>query len=541
MRKYKYHILYLLILLFLASCSQPDVSFEDKIIALEANPELFISRIDTHNVSRITTEEEATDFLLLSLSKKYINRNYYPEKEKLQKSIHIFDEKKKIQQQLEALYLLAELYKREKDLANEIATVETAIRLAKQEDDNKWLFYLYSYLGDMYIRKYNMLKFIKYQTLANQCMKDINVRSTNIHARIQIAKSLLYIGRYTEANDLLQSMETSVSSRHVCYSDYKRLQGIVLFKLEKWESCIKMMQASLEQEDLQDYKFVCYSVLTYCYYHIGDLKNAELYKNLAIANDMEGETNFTEIEFYKLCADFAREHQNMEEQFKCINNVIERYEDVVKELNSQSLDEAIQAYTRIYEKRQYEQQIRRYQYVAFGLVLLLAVFIIFHVNRKKKQAYQLLSLQQQIHTLEALENIKNETKSLILRDMEIAKHISMLKHTRKEKSEKLLKELDKLNLLEGNKLLNTQWEGFYHHIDITFDDFHRKLTDCYPSLNEKEIQLCCLMKAGFRTEEIAAVWMQSVFTVHKYKTSIRKKANAPEAADIIAFLEEKLL
>lgn len=77
-------------------------------------------------------------------------------------------------------------------------------------------------------------------------------------------------------------------------------------------------------------------------------------------------------------------------------------------------------------------------------------------------------------------------------------------------------------------------------MDITFDDFHCKQTGRYPSLNEKEIQLCCLMTAGFRTEEIAAVWMQSVYTVHKYKTSIRKKTHAPEAADIVAFLQEKL-
>ena len=48
------------------------------------------------------------------------------------------------------------------------------------------------------------------------------------------------------------------------------------------------------------------------------------------------------------------------------------------------------------------------------------------------------------------------------------------------------------------------------------------------------------MKAGFRTEEIAAVWMQSVFTVHKYKTSIRKKTEAPEAADILVFLDKTL-
>ena len=33
-----------------------------------------------------------------------------------------------------------------------------------------------------------------------------------------------------------------------------------------------------------------------------------------------------------------------------------------------------------------------------------------------------------------------------------------------------------------------------------------------PCLNEKEMQLCCMMIAGFKTEEIAAIWMQSIFS-----------------------------
>ena len=45
-----------------------------------------------------------------------------------------------------------------------------------------------------------------------------------------------------------------------------------------------------------------------------------------------------------------------------------------------------------------------------------------------------------------------------------------------------------------------------------------------------------MMVAGFKTDEIAAIWMQSIFSVHKYKTNIRKKLKTPEGANIIAFL-----
>ena len=53
----------------------------------------------------------------------------------------------------------------------EVQAIEKAIDIASQIEDKEWLCCLYGYLGDMYIRKYNMLKFIKYQTLANQCIE----------------------------------------------------------------------------------------------------------------------------------------------------------------------------------------------------------------------------------------------------------------------------------------------------------------------------------------------------------------------------------
>lgn len=101
--------------------------------------------------------------------------------------------------------------------------------------------------------------------------------------------------------------------------------------------------------------------------------------------------------------------------------------------------------------------------------------------------------------------------------------------------------MDRFNLIKENPLLTTQWDKFYHYIDLTFDNFYSKITKSYPILNEKEVQLCCMLIAGFKTEEIAAIWMKSVFSVHKYKTNIRKKIDAPEASNIITFLTEKSL
>lgn len=48
-----------------------------------------------------------------------------------------------------------------------------------------------------------------------------------------------------------------------------------------------------------------------------------------------------------------------------------------------------------------------------------------------------------------------------------------------------------------------------------------------------------MLIAGFKTDEIAAIWLQSVFSVHKTKTSVRKKLGTEQGEDIAEFLIKK--
>lgn len=516
-------------------------NFDDKIILIENNPQLYLSKLDTTKQNHINNSREATDFLLSALTLNYINNDCYPQKELLLKSIQIFKKGKMSQQQLEAQYLLAGIYRNEKDLTNEIYTIEEAINTASRIDDKEWLFYLYSYLGDIYIKKYNTLKFIKYQTLANQCIKDIDYRNMSISTKVLAAKNLLYTEQYQSSYDKLKEIESSISKNNTYYNEIKRLQGIALYKMHQWDSCIESMEEASRTGKSSEHLFTCHSIQTYCYYLKNDLENAQKHRKMAIEYDTNTETGITGIEFYTLCAEFAKTNHNKEEEIEYLNNVKDRYVAALDNINGESLDEAIQAYTQIHEKRVYNKQIALYKYILIGFLLTLCVSLMLYIRMRKKQVYKILALQQQIDSLENLRNMKDEVKSFILRDFEIAKKIAMLRATQQRQSAKFLKDLEKHHIIKSNDLLSTHWEQFYKHIDISFDGFHSKLTREYPVLNEKEIQLCCMLVSGFQTEEIAAIWMNSVFSVHKYKTSVRKKINAPEGGgNIIIFLTEKL-
>lgn len=66
--------------------------------------------------------------------------------------------------------------------------------------------------------------------------------------------------------------------------------------------------------------------------------------------DTDEDIRLSEIEFYTLCAEFAKANHNLEEQIDCLNKVKESYTSVIDYISGQSLDEAIQSYTRIQEK-----------------------------------------------------------------------------------------------------------------------------------------------------------------------------------------------
>lgn len=183
-------------LLLLGSCNSgysESRNFDDIIFQIENDPQSYLLRLDTINMNCVKNKRDAVHFILAAITLSYTDNNYYPPKSVLERCIQIFKKEKMIQPYLETLYLLAKTYKKENDITKEVHTIETAINIARQEYDQEWLFYLYSYLGEMYIRQFNTLNFIKYQTLANQCIKDVNFQDMSISTQIQVAKSFLYL------------------------------------------------------------------------------------------------------------------------------------------------------------------------------------------------------------------------------------------------------------------------------------------------------------------------------------------------------------
>lgn len=81
------------------------------------------------------------------------------------------------------------------------------------------------------------------------------------------------------------------------------------------------------------------------------------------------------------------------------------------------------------------------------------------------------------------------------------------------------------------------WDELFPIIDTSYNGFYTALNKMYGGLlNEKEIQLCCLLRAGFSTKEINIVTGQSVSTIYHRKIDIRRKLNLAETGALSEFL-----
>jgi len=203
--------------------------------------------------------------------------------------------------------------------------------------------------------------------------------------------------------------------------------------------------------------------------------------------------------------------------------------------------------------------ISRQRQMLFIVVLLFAgmgaILLIWGLSRRRKRL--LLEKEEEIETLRGIINKglsdqvpsdpvpstkEADIRKLMLQQLGVIKTIA---GTPTEANQQLLARLMALNEETANALID--WPSIYQTIDLVYDGFYTRLVQKYgnvqgnnvqgtkehgPLLNEKEIQLCCLLKADFSTKEINMLTRQSLQTIYQRKTQVRQKLSLAEAEDI---------
>lgn len=188
------------------------------------------------------------------------------------------------------------------------------------------------------------------------------------------------------------------------------------------------------------------------------------------------------------------------------------------------------------ERNLYLTISRQRQVILFVSVVFFALAIIVLVlslSRRRKR--MLIEKEEEIETLRNMlassdkTDNKENVRKLMLQQLGIIKTIA---GTPTEANQHLLSRLMALN--EDTAAALIDWQSIYQTIDLVYDGFYSRLQQRFADvLNEKELQLCCLLRADFSTKEINMLTRQSLQTIYQRKTQVRQKLGLADGDDII--------
>nr|WP_321236138.1 hypothetical protein [uncultured Psychroserpens sp.] len=185
-----------------------------------------------------------------------------------------------------------------------------------------------------------------------------------------------------------------------------------------------------------------------------------------------------------------------------------------------------------------EQNKIKQQWMLFGGISILAIFIFFYA--RYKQRLKLKVLENELLSSE----IEHKQKDL--------KHLALDITNNKEWALTLSEQLEKIKASKGkkrsNELINLEteiknkiWvdestEDFHNKIETLSSSFYEKLRNNYPNLTKTEIRLCSLIRMKMDTKQIAILQNINPSSVKMSRNRLRKKLNLTPGEDLYAFL-----
>ena len=358
-----------------------------------------------------------------------------------------------------------------------------------------------------------------------------------------------YLNNQDECESLFESLPQYIKTSSDSILYWKRVlpnYTDIISDYGKQEKAIYLRKQVLNYLTEKDSALISQSYASIARYYLllNNIKEAE--KNLLLSKkyaDDKFNSNLAMASYMKLLESillYAKEKRiNIMEWANFANSLNENYYTKkaitdAKEENNRKLTERNLKLT---IEKQHIQIVLTY--IGIALILLILSGIAYH-NKKKQQQIEkdeeLEALRQLVSESHAQTEQKDDRffKRILLQQLGVIKMASSNPTTA---NLELLKRMKTITNQEVNvdSLLN--WNDLFNTIDYIYDGFYTSLINKYGSiLNDKEIQLCCLLKTNFSTKEISVVTQQSVRTVYQRKSTIRQTLQMPEAENITTFL-----
>lgn len=445
--------------------------------------------------------------------------------------------------ELQGLVFLGIVYEQYAEYQSSLICFREALELSEKLGDKRQLAYLHSKIGVIYLLEYDLISSAGHLKISSELFRQLTSGETDMNHLLQAALTYLYTSDTENSLRLFEYLYTFMNRTDERYPVLLRNMAIAYLYEEKWDqalSCLASIPSGKEPEKVAIDKLIA----MYIYMHTG--QKEELNSTRIELEELMPQISNLNIQqsFYQIDSDYHMHAGDLKNALMQLKRSLIYKDRIQAHLSKGTPDELYATYQIDKLKTKYsrlEHSIILFVSIFFIAALLLCSFYFWY--RRKKRLY-IFELESKLEALESIVEKDRRASSAIahtiIRDLEITKRIALLKNQQINTNQTFVEKLNKVLTIDDKNPFTIEWPRFYDDVDKLYNGFYKFLCDSYTGLSEKELQLCCLMRVGFKTDEIAAVWAQSVYSVQKCRSSVRKKMQTGEGADIILFIEDKM-
>ena len=318
----------------------------------------------------------------------------------------------------------------------------------------------------------------------------------------------------------------------------------VYFDMEEYDTAIQYYLKSLElaiEIGLKNQILHSYDNLSELYSMAGDFENAFKYSRLYIR---------------------LKDSIFNENKVKIIEDIQTKYETEKKEKENEILKNDV--------KHRKKVQFLLFIIISALFILTISLFFLFRIKNKSLRKSKLLFQQQEKLTELELKNkemekqrleelvyaeqkinnlqqdkIKNKNRELSTVTLHILNKNKILSEIKNEignmckDNENDISQFNRItNLIDGNIILDQDWEQFKKHFEEVHKGFFQNLITNFPELTNNDLRLCAYLKIHLTTKEIARLLNITIAAIKKSRQRLRKKLRLESEEDLTAYLNK---
>jgi len=447
-------------------------------------------------------------------------------------SIDYFTKKKLHKQTAYAYFYQNRVYQSQNQTDLAIRCCCSAKNYAEKTTDLNLLGLIYHDLGHLYKEQFN------YNEALNCYRKGLDYfqRSKNDNYSIYMYKRIGDIFLISDFDASIDSASINYHKALECAKEmknqteiYHAYQSIALslFETNQFEKAKTYLKKAMEMKYYSAKIFNDYIFLSGIYLALNKLDSANFYINEAsIINE---ERSLNEKYLYKK---MLYKFNYMKEDYKSALSDLEDCVEYKNQIHSNVASQRILEIHKKYEKESLENEKNELiiQRLYLFFICLLVIFsipfiIILFMNKNKKYKSESLKKHQELLFLEEMLDAKNDKenrlKELLIEKLDVTKKVTLMHSYTNISDNEFVRKYYKI--FGKNTSDTLEWDNLYPIFDELYNNLYSKLKHNFPTLTEKELQHCCLIRAGFNPEEIGLFLSYEYNSVRASKLRLRKR------------------